>query len=222
MGSFAPLCVTALLLLVQVSALTPKEMCLLPVDEGPCRALLPRFYYNRYTQQCEEFSYGGCGGNPNNFPTFEDCEKSCWKIPKVPKVCRLDMDEGQCRAILKRYFFNFTSMQCEAFEYGGCLGNDNRFMDKKSCSEKCEPQKSVPLLCLDPLDAGSCSAALPRYYYNQNSKSCVEFIYTGCGGNNNNFVDQQSCTRVCIKGRKLKTDFPIRRLIKVKRKKVSP
>lgn len=57
-----------------------QEVCLLPPKEGPCRALIPRWYYDRYTQTCQEFTYGGCQGNANNFRSLESCEKSCWMI----------------------------------------------------------------------------------------------------------------------------------------------
>lgn len=57
-----------------------QRACLLPPDEGPCRAMVPRWYYDRHTQSCQEFTYGGCYGNANNFLTFDDCEKSCWTI----------------------------------------------------------------------------------------------------------------------------------------------
>jgi len=30
-------------------------------------ALHVRYYFNRATQQCEKFMYGGCFGNENNF-----------------------------------------------------------------------------------------------------------------------------------------------------------
>ncbi|KAJ8267531.1 hypothetical protein COCON_G00127030 [Conger conger] len=190
------------LFLAHVSGLPPREACLLQVDEGPCRANFQRYYYNTFTQQCEEFSYGGCLGNSNNFMTFQDCQKTCWKIPKVPRICRFGKDEGSCRALFKRYFFNMTSMRCEAFDYGGCKGNNNRFTDPVACMEYCEPHKTTPALCLGPLDKGPCAASIPRYYYNAASKSCEEFLYSGCGGSGNNFITRETCTDVCVKGRK--------------------
>lgn len=63
-----------------VSPAEKQRACLLPPDDGPCRALVPRWYYDRYTQSCQEFTYGGCHGNANNFLTLDDCEKSCWTI----------------------------------------------------------------------------------------------------------------------------------------------
>ena len=31
------------------------------------------------TDQCEEFTYSGCGGNDNQFPTKQECEQACGK-----------------------------------------------------------------------------------------------------------------------------------------------
>lgn len=59
---------------------------------------------------------------------------------------------------------------------------------------------AVPVLCLDPLDKGKCSASIPRFYYNKATKMCEEFIYSGCGGSSNNFVSRQNCMDVCVKG----------------------
>ena len=44
---------------------------------GECRAALPRWYYNINSGKCEQFIYGGCGGNENNFGTNDECEGNC-------------------------------------------------------------------------------------------------------------------------------------------------
>lgn len=56
------------------------DICLLSPDVGPCRARIPSYYYDRYTQSCRMFFYGGCQGNANNFETLEDCNEACWRI----------------------------------------------------------------------------------------------------------------------------------------------
>ncbi|MEE6466568.1 hypothetical protein FKM82_006997 [Ascaphus truei] len=177
-------------------------ICLLPPDDGPCRALISRYYYDRYTQTCQEFFYGGCNGNANNFFSLDDCEKSCWKIKKVPKICRMEAEEGPCRGYFKRYFYNLKTKTCEQFVYGGCYGNDNNFNDEASCLDYCTPKRNALSFCYSPKDEGSCSASVTRYYFNIGSKTCEEFTYTGCGGNSNNFVRIEDCNSVCKKGTK--------------------
>lgn len=54
-------------------------------DEEPialrsiCKAALPRWYYNKENNECQQFQYGGCGANANIFFTPDDCEKACKK-----------------------------------------------------------------------------------------------------------------------------------------------
>ncbi|NXJ76433.1 TFPI2 inhibitor, partial [Trogon melanurus] len=180
----------ALLLPLACASLSPRSLtekqraCLLPPDDGPCRALVPRWYYDRYTQSCQEVDY-----TKGDFNLFIFAE--------VPKLCRLEADGGPCRSYLKRYAFNLSSMRCEEFIYGGCYGNGNNFRDLQSCVDHCLPEKTGPLLCYSPKDEGLCSSSVPRYYYDSKSKSCKEFKYTGCGGNANNFVTETDCYNVC-------------------------
>ncbi|XP_063777463.1 tissue factor pathway inhibitor 2 [Pseudophryne corroboree] len=212
MPASAVRCLLAASLLVQIAMGASQHedhagrsnmtVCLQPKVEGPCRGQLPHYYYDRYTQTCLEFLYGGCGGNGNNFESLEDCEKTCWKIKKVPKVCRMEEETGPCRSYLKRYAYNLASMKCEQFIYGGCYGNDNNFRDEASCLEKCAPKRNAPSFCYSPMDGGSCSASVTRYYFNVESKACEEFTYTGCGGNSNNFVRREDCISTCKKGNK--------------------
>ena len=46
-------------------------------DVGPCRAAMPRWFYNKQSGSCEEFRYGGCQGNDNNFMSQAECEGKC-------------------------------------------------------------------------------------------------------------------------------------------------
>ncbi|XP_005889606.1 tissue factor pathway inhibitor isoform X1 [Bos mutus] len=127
------------------------SFCAMRVDDGPCKAMIKRFFFNIHTQQCEEFIYGGCKGNQNRFETLEECKQKCTRdYPKntrkmkttlqkeKPDYCFLEEDTGICRGYIIRYFYNNQSKQCERFTYGGCLGNLNNFESLEECKNTCE------------------------------------------------------------------------------------
>jgi len=49
----------------------------LPPDPGNCAFNCPRWYYDSSIQGCLPFTWGCCGGNANNFATYEACMNSC-------------------------------------------------------------------------------------------------------------------------------------------------
>ena len=51
--------------------------CCLPKDPGFCKAYFLRFFYNANSQRCEQFVYGGCPGNRNNFVKRKECSDVC-------------------------------------------------------------------------------------------------------------------------------------------------
>lgn len=46
-------------------------------ESGPCEGNFTRWYFNAESQACEQFLYGGCKGNDNNFPTEIACHQQC-------------------------------------------------------------------------------------------------------------------------------------------------
>uniref|UniRef100_A0A023FSI3 Putative tick kunitz 81 n=1 Tax=Amblyomma cajennense TaxID=34607 RepID=A0A023FSI3_AMBCJ len=52
-----------------------RELCRQDMDDGPCRARIPRYWFNG--RSCQLFFYGGCEGNNNNFDSKEDCMNAC-------------------------------------------------------------------------------------------------------------------------------------------------
>ncbi|KAJ8275083.1 hypothetical protein COCON_G00097080 [Conger conger] len=61
-----------------------SEPCTAPPAVGPCKAILPRWYYDPADGACKHFIYGGCKGNANNFLQESDCVAEC--IPKPGPV----------------------------------------------------------------------------------------------------------------------------------------
>ncbi|XP_076052592.1 proteinase inhibitor-like [Oratosquilla oratoria] len=55
----------------------PAHHCYQEPVQGPCRADFSRYAFRPHRKTCEEFVYGGCLGNGNNFETMEDCLSSC-------------------------------------------------------------------------------------------------------------------------------------------------
>ena len=53
--------------------------------EVTCLAYIPRWRYDHDSQTCENFIYGGCNGNANNFETIEACEKKCTAEEEKPE-----------------------------------------------------------------------------------------------------------------------------------------
>ncbi|XP_070808037.1 low-density lipoprotein receptor-related protein 11 [Pituophis catenifer annectens] len=57
----------------------------------------------------------------------------------------------------------------------------------------------IPEQCLLPLATGSCNRHLPRWHFDAFSGTCMHFIYGGCKGNENNFLQESDCLAECVK-----------------------
>lgn len=68
--------------------LTAGDVCFEPVEVGPCRTETPRWYFNSENNRCQEFLYGGCGGNQNNFHSEDVCRTVCpGELCNVQNLC---------------------------------------------------------------------------------------------------------------------------------------
>ncbi|KAK7109944.1 hypothetical protein V1264_013897 [Littorina saxatilis] len=69
--------ISALVVMVLLGAAHCQTDCTMPKLTGLCLAYFPRWFYNTDTKMCENFIYGGCGGNSNNFLSEDECNKAC-------------------------------------------------------------------------------------------------------------------------------------------------
>ncbi|NXM24924.1 APLP2 protein, partial [Oxyruncus cristatus] len=63
-----------------------KSVCSQEALTGPCRAVMPRWYFDPNKRKCIRFIYGGCGGNRNNFESEEYCMTVCKKMMPTDDV----------------------------------------------------------------------------------------------------------------------------------------
>ncbi|XP_053421048.1 protein AMBP [Nycticebus coucang] len=115
------------------------------------------------------------------------------EITKKEDSCQLGYSAGPCMGLTKRYFYNGTSMACETFQYGGCMGNGNNFVSEKDCLQTCRTVAACNL----PIVPGPCRAFNKLWAFDAAQGKCVLFVYGGCHGNGNKFYSEKECKEYC-------------------------
>jgi len=163
----------------RLSLLPKDQVCNLDAEPGPCYASFNKFSFNKATNKCEKFTYGGCGGNANRFDTKSECENACpanetvssLNLPVADRTCLLEKKPGSCRGYFERYFYNEAAVECQLFVYGGCEGNENNFQSKKNCEDKCKT-RAVDNVTLAPASFIAASVESTGLKKNFNFQSC--------------------------------------------------
>lgn len=71
--------ISAALFLIGCSTNELKEAnpkCSEKPETGMCKAMFIKYYFNNDNKKCEEFTWGGCGGNVP-FKSLKECEQTC-------------------------------------------------------------------------------------------------------------------------------------------------
>jgi len=204
---------------ITILVLTPEQSnhhCLVPMKVGPCRGSFPRWHYNGISEKCEEFSFGGCRENFNNYLTKADCQVACDGVSVMPpgggpvgsgrRVTVPVPEAERCQETCKADEFTCSNGCClnPGLECDGkaqCTDGS----DELSCTELRTGLKrllEIPVdekkaRCVEPPVTGPCRASMTRWFYDPYDKACSRFNYGGCKGNENNFESDDQCLLAC-------------------------
>lgn len=196
-------------------------VCSLAPDVGPCDGVCPRWYYDATAQDCLQFEWGCCGGNANNFESYQVCINACESGCDTNNLPWLELPTcNNCYSQVQVIEYNnetYIAFWEDAIACAdaisivyNCDGSvfcyQNGFAGFQQCNDLLANYTVVETLwdknadcdaCFLPPDSGICLAAFLRYYYNPASETCETFTWGGCGGNANNFVTFEACMAAC-------------------------
>ncbi|XP_011370594.1 kunitz-type protease inhibitor 2 isoform X1 [Pteropus medius] len=149
------------------------DFCRVPKVVGRCRASFRRWWYNVTGGSCQQFVYGGCGGNGNNYLTKEECLEKCAGVTENTLDDPATSKNGADSSILsvpRRQDFDDSSS--DTFNY------------EEYCTAK--------------VVTGPCRSSFSRWHFDAEKNSCDNFIYGGCWGNRNNYISKEECMNRCF------------------------
>ena len=166
------------------------DKCLLIRVSGEGNSLVPRWYYDVATKSCKRFLYKGLKGNANNFITHTQCAETCEKQNPV-----ID-SENPCRHGLPARDTDGKKLRCGPNDPTQCP--KNYFCHIGETESVCCQGSGISDKCLLAINVGQGKALMKRFYYNNVAKRCIEFMYKGKAGNENNFLTYSDCKNSCM------------------------
>ncbi|KAI0220595.1 Boophilin-H2 [Lamellibrachia satsuma] len=179
----------------------PEQLlaCHQPPIIGSCKKNQTVWYYNTNSRRCETFAYSGCGGNRNKFVTKAKCQLICIMRMRCRKpTCPLSCDYGFVRSASGCDMCQCQKGPCKTIECKN--GTMCREYQPFCYSLPCLPVGKCitrPPFCSMPPLQGACDMSIRAWYFDPSTLQCREFIYRGCGGNSNRFIDSWSCHESC-------------------------
>ncbi|KAL0270939.1 UNVERIFIED_CONTAM: hypothetical protein PYX00_008205 [Menopon gallinae] len=147
-----------------------ESRCEQDMDIGTCQSYVHKWYFNRRTERCEVFVYGGCGGNDNRFDTRYECRYACLGEPYT------------LPPILQRKYGIVQTTKTTA----------------TATTTTPEPTVLSSDRCMQPPDAGTCQSFVHKWYFDYRSQTCDTFVYGGCEGNDNRYDSEFECKHYCL------------------------
>ncbi|KQS52137.1 papilin isoform X5 [Drosophila erecta] len=181
--------------------------CEQPVESGPCGGNFDRWYYDNETDICRPFTYGGCKGNKNNYPTEHACNYNC-RQPGVLKAepNKQDNEIGQnpcdtfdaecqelrcpygVRRVAARSQPECTQCICEnPCEGYNCPEGQQCAIDVASSDDR----QFAPV-CRDIYKPGECPAL------SANASECARECYTDADCRGDNKCCSDGCGQLCV------------------------
>lgn len=96
-----------------------------------------------------------------------------------------------------RWSFSVSISACVSFIYNGYGGNRNNFLSRSDCETACKPPPSP---CDQPVASGHGTMFISRFFFSKDYGHCLHFVYSGEGGNANNFANVHDCLNACAAG----------------------
>ena len=153
---------------------------MLEPEAGPCDAIFPSYFFNSTSGYCEQFFYGGCGGNDNRFSLLEDCQESCGRESFLKDcapgtTCHVDKETGRGECIgdpcaVIRCGFNTVCQVNQETGQGECVPRDEEPTTNSCSYVLCQPGFECQIN--EEMGAGECvSPGLPT---SCSALSCIE------------------------------------------------
>ncbi|XP_047645804.1 kunitz-type protease inhibitor 2 [Phacochoerus africanus] len=158
------------------------DFCQVPKVVGRCRASIPRWWYNVTGGSCQQFVYGGCEGNDNNYMTKEECLAKCAGVTE-------------------------STINDLATSRNGADSSVPSVPRRQDSDDLTDDIINYEEYCTAKAVTGPCRAAFPRWYFNAEKNSCDKFIYGGCRGNKNSYHSKEECMQRCF-GKQLYPALP--------------
>ncbi|CAF2114676.1 unnamed protein product [Rotaria magnacalcarata] len=122
------------------------------------------------------------------------CQPSNGTEHDRPIRCYQPSYEGYHGAIIQyqsRWYYDPNQDKCRPFVYRGSGGNENNFKTLHECHIEC-------ITCAPAPNRGTCLGRLSMWYYDYKKNECSQFDYSGCNGNENQFIRKQQCIDTCV------------------------